>query len=84
MTKDQEQKKLLKACGFKLDYVNSATRVWVRGDLRIALLVGRCPSLKNLIRHIICQTMYRVQRGTKLVYGDVNIGDQVIKSNALS
>lgn len=84
MTKDLEQQKLLKKCGFTCQEANPAYRTWVRGDLRIALIVGRCPSLKTLIGHIVDQAIYRSRKNAKIVYPKVSLGDREWPSNAIA
>lgn len=71
MTKDRQQKELLRKCGFKIQDENPAYRTWVRGELRIALIVGKCPSLRKLVNHVIDQTVYRVRKGTRVAFRDV-------------
>lgn len=71
MTKDRQQKNLLRRCGFKIQDENPAYRTWVRGELRIALIVGKCPSHRKLVNHIIDQTVYRVRKGAQIKFRDL-------------
>jgi hypothetical protein len=65
---DVNQKKLMRACGFKIDHEANGFRIWGRGELRIALEPGRCPSLMRLVSLIINQTIYRANKYSFIIH----------------
>ena len=60
--------KLLRSAGFRCTPSTSTVRLWVRGDLQIAVGNSQKLSLRKLIGYIIEQAAYRTRRGASLSF----------------